>query len=56
MVDGNAASITLAEHQAIYDALAAGDGPLAEAAALVHVGTTEKWLRKHLAEDAESTP
>lgn len=58
-VDGNAASTTLAEHQAIYDALAAGDGPLAEAAALIHVGTTERWLRKHLAEEAEeaeSTP
>ena len=56
MVDDNAAAITLAEHQAIYDALAAGDAPLAEAAALVHVGTTEKWLRKHLAEEAESAP
>ena len=56
MVDHNAAAITLAEHQAIYDALAAGDAPLAQAAALLHVGTTEKWLRKHLAEEAESTP
>lgn len=56
MVDDDAAAITLAEHQAIYDALAAGDAPLAQAAALVHVGTTEKWLRKHLAEEAESAP
>lgn len=54
MVDDNAAATTLAEHQGIYDALAAGDAPLAQAAALVHVGTTEKWLRKHLAEEAES--
>jgi GntR family transcriptional regulator, transcriptional repressor for pyruvate dehydrogenase complex len=47
MVDDNAAAITLAEHEAIYYALAAGDAPLAQAAALVHVGTTEKWLREH---------
>jgi GntR family transcriptional regulator, transcriptional repressor for pyruvate dehydrogenase complex len=53
MVDDNAAAITLAEHEAIYDALAAGDAQLAQAAALVHVGTTEKWLRRHLAQEAE---
>lgn len=50
MVDGNVADRTLAEHQAIYDALAAGDAALAQAAALVHVSTTEKWLREHVAE------
>lgn len=50
MVDDHAADRTLAEHEAIYEALAAGDAALAQAAALVHVGTTEKWLRKHLAD------
>ncbi|MBS2966396.1 FCD domain-containing protein [Actinocrinis puniceicyclus] len=53
MVDDDAADRTLAEHEAIYEALAAGDGALAQAAALVHVSTTEKWLRRHLAGDDE---
>ncbi len=48
LVDGDAAGRTLAEHEAIYQALAAGDGPLAEAAALLHVSNTEGWLRDHL--------
>jgi len=45
LVDGNAAGRTLAEHEAIYAALAAGDGALAQAAALVHVSSTQTWLR-----------
>jgi GntR family transcriptional repressor for pyruvate dehydrogenase complex len=49
MVDGNVADATLYEHQAIYEALAAGDAALAQATALMHVTTTEKWLRRHLA-------
>ena len=49
MVDDAVADRTLAEHQAIYDALAAGDAALAQAAALMHISTTEKWLRDHLA-------
>ncbi|AZM49693.1 GntR family transcriptional regulator [Streptomyces sp. WAC 06738] len=48
MVDGDVADRTLAQHQEIYDALAAGDAALAEAAALIHVSTTEAWLRRHL--------
>ncbi|AKH85732.1 GntR family transcriptional regulator [Streptomyces sp. CNQ-509] len=48
MVDGDVADRTLAQHQEIYDALAAGDAALAEAAALLHVSTTEAWLRRHL--------
>ncbi len=58
MVDGNAAERTLAEHEAIYQALAAGDPALTQAAALLHVSTTEKWLRRQLADavDAESDP
>jgi GntR family transcriptional repressor for pyruvate dehydrogenase complex len=54
MVDGNAAARTLAEHEAIYEALAAADPALSQAAALVHVSTTEKWLRKHLAENLQA--
>ncbi|HUR09616.1 MAG TPA: FCD domain-containing protein, partial [Nonomuraea sp.] len=39
---------TVAEHEAIYNALAAGDATLAQAAALMHIGTTENWLRSVL--------
>ncbi|MGJ6968004.1 FadR/GntR family transcriptional regulator [Streptosporangium sp. G11] len=46
---------TIAEHEAIYNALAAGDATLAQAAALVHIGTTETWLRSVL-EDVEGSP
>jgi GntR family transcriptional repressor for pyruvate dehydrogenase complex len=53
MVDDDVAERTIAEHQAIYDALAAGDAALAQATALIHVSTTEKWLRDHLAEPGE---
>lgn len=52
MVDGNVAERTLSEHEMIYQALATGDAALAQAAALMHVSTTEKWLRKHLAESS----
>jgi GntR family transcriptional repressor for pyruvate dehydrogenase complex len=48
LVDGDAAGRTLAEHEAIHAALVARDGPLAQAAALVHVSNTERWLRDHL--------
>ena len=48
LVDDNAAGRTLAEHEAIYAALAAGDAARAHAAALIHVVTTETWLRDHL--------
>jgi GntR family transcriptional repressor for pyruvate dehydrogenase complex len=51
LVDGDAAGRTLAEHEAIYRALAARDGPLAQAAALVHVSNTEGWLRENLSLD-----
>lgn len=61
MVEANAADRTLAEHEAIYAALAEGDANLAQAAALVHISTTERWLRRvhgagHRADDpAEET-
>jgi len=50
MVDDAVADRTIAEHQAIYDALAAGDAALAEAAALMHISATQKWFRDHLAD------
>lgn len=46
MVEGNAADRTLTEHEDIYNALAEGDAPLAQAAALMHITTTERWLRR----------
>ncbi|MEI5519874.1 FadR/GntR family transcriptional regulator [Streptomyces brasiliscabiei] len=48
LVDARAADRTLAEHQAIFDALAGRDAALSKAAALLHVGNTEQWLREHL--------
>lgn len=48
LVDSDAASRTLAEHESIYMALVANDASLAHAAALLHVSTTEGWLRTHL--------
>ncbi|WP_329309991.1 FadR/GntR family transcriptional regulator [Streptomyces sp. NBC_01262] len=54
LVDADAADRTLAEHESIYKALVARDAPLAQAAALLHVSSTEGWLRVHLeSEDAE---
>jgi GntR family transcriptional repressor for pyruvate dehydrogenase complex len=53
MVDDAVADSTVAEHQAIYDALAAGDTALAHAAALMHISTTEKWFRDHLADSGD---
>jgi GntR family transcriptional repressor for pyruvate dehydrogenase complex len=51
LVDEDAASRTLAEHEAIYQALAGRDAALAQAAALMHVSTTERWLREHVGHD-----
>ena len=45
MIEADAARRTMTEHQAIYDALATGDQAVAHAAALVHVNTSERWLR-----------
>ena len=42
---------TVAEHEAIYTALAAGDAIQAQAAALMHITTTENWLRTRLPEE-----
>jgi GntR family transcriptional repressor for pyruvate dehydrogenase complex len=48
LVDADAAGQTLREHEAIYMALVAGDAIVAQAAALMHITTTETWLRAHL--------
>jgi GntR family transcriptional regulator, transcriptional repressor for pyruvate dehydrogenase complex len=48
IVLGNVAQATIDEHQAILSALESRDQPLAQAAALVHVNTSESWLRKIL--------
>ncbi|RCG26588.1 FadR family transcriptional regulator [Sphaerisporangium album] len=48
LVEENVAGRTIAEHAAIYRALADGNAPLAQAAALMHVSTTETWLRENL--------
>jgi DNA-binding GntR family transcriptional regulator len=46
---------TLAEHEAIFNALSAREAALSQAAALLHVSTTEQWLREHL-RSAEPLP
>jgi GntR family transcriptional repressor for pyruvate dehydrogenase complex len=56
LVDDNAASRTLAEHEAIYRALVDRDAALAHAAALVHIATTERWLRAHVDRDGDAPP
>jgi GntR family transcriptional regulator, transcriptional repressor for pyruvate dehydrogenase complex len=48
LVDADAAARTLIEHEAIYTALASCDAVGAQAAALMHLTTTEAWLRTHL--------
>ncbi|MCS7477056.1 FadR/GntR family transcriptional regulator [Umezawaea endophytica] len=53
LVDDQAASRTLAEHEAIYRALVDRDAALAHAAALVHINTTERWLREHVGRDGD---
>ncbi|WP_238005964.1 FadR/GntR family transcriptional regulator [Dactylosporangium sp. AC04546] len=58
LIEGNSSHITLAEHEAIYRALRDRDPLLAQASALMHVNTSESWLRAVLAvppeEPAES--
>jgi GntR family transcriptional regulator, transcriptional repressor for pyruvate dehydrogenase complex len=46
ILEADAIQRTIAEHETIYDALAARDGALARAAALVHVSTTESFVRR----------
>lgn len=37
---------TIAQHESIYQALVAQDPALAEAASIIHVATTESWVRR----------
>ncbi|MFE5791362.1 FadR/GntR family transcriptional regulator [Streptomyces sp. NPDC056503] len=48
LIDADAADRTLAEHEAIYRALSRRDASLSEAAALMHVSSTEQGLQEHL--------
>jgi GntR family transcriptional repressor for pyruvate dehydrogenase complex len=52
LVEANAAETTIAEHEAITRALRSGDPTLAAANALIHVNTSEAWLRTALAQPA----
>jgi GntR family transcriptional repressor for pyruvate dehydrogenase complex len=54
MIEDDVADRTLAEHEAIYRALASGDAMLTQAASLVHVSATEKWLRQHSSPGTEN--
>jgi GntR family transcriptional regulator, transcriptional repressor for pyruvate dehydrogenase complex len=45
VVEAGAIAKTLQQHEAIFSAIAARDRQLAEAAALIHVTTSETWLR-----------
>lgn len=51
IVEDAAIRDTIAQHEDIYRALAARDTALAEAASLVHVATTESWVRRILEND-----
>jgi GntR family transcriptional regulator, transcriptional repressor for pyruvate dehydrogenase complex len=56
LVLGNVTQATIDEHEAIYLALKARDQSLANAAAHMHVNTSESWLRTVLTEPATSDP
>jgi GntR family transcriptional repressor for pyruvate dehydrogenase complex len=45
LVLGNVAQATIDEHRVIYEALRARDPFMAQSAALLHVNTSESWLR-----------
>lgn len=50
----SAVTRTLAEHRAIVEALADGDGKLAEALSLAHIAGVEEWLRRWAGQDQPS--
>jgi GntR family transcriptional regulator, transcriptional repressor for pyruvate dehydrogenase complex len=58
LIDEGADGRTVVEHEAIYDAIAGRDAALAGAAALLHVATTEAWVRRMVAaqRDGEQPP
>jgi GntR family transcriptional regulator, transcriptional repressor for pyruvate dehydrogenase complex len=51
VIEAGATERTISEHTAILAALRGRDPALAEAAALLHVSTTEAWYRQVLSED-----
>src|SRR6476620_4157626 len=51
LADRDALDVARAEHERIYDAIAAGDADLAHAATLLHIAHNERWLREHLGAD-----
>jgi GntR family transcriptional repressor for pyruvate dehydrogenase complex len=55
IVEAGATERTISEHAAILSALRVRDPQLAEAAALVHVSTTEAWFRSVLQVEDEDT-
>jgi GntR family transcriptional regulator, transcriptional repressor for pyruvate dehydrogenase complex len=56
LIEANSAHVTLDEHRAIYRALRSRDQLLAQASALVHVNTSESWLRTVLSQQATDDP
>ena len=48
VIEAGATERTISEHARILDALEARDPQLAEAAAVLHVSTTETWYRQVL--------
>ncbi|MEU2435543.1 FadR/GntR family transcriptional regulator [Streptomyces rubradiris] len=53
VIEGDASHITLAEHEAIYNALCSRDQLLAQSSAMLHVNTSEVWLRAMLADSSD---
>jgi GntR family transcriptional regulator, transcriptional repressor for pyruvate dehydrogenase complex len=46
-------ALRIAQHEQIFRAIAAGDGPLAEAASLMHIASTAEGLRALLSQELE---
>jgi GntR family transcriptional repressor for pyruvate dehydrogenase complex len=53
VIERDATVRTITEHSKILDALRNRDSALAEAAALLHVATTENWFRSVLSTNEE---
>ena len=53
LIEGNSSHVTLSEHETIYRALRSRDQLLAQASALLHVNTSEAWLRTVLSPEAD---
>jgi GntR family transcriptional repressor for pyruvate dehydrogenase complex len=53
MINDDVSEQTITEHDAIYRALRAGDQLLAQSTALIHVDTSESWLRTLLSQASE---